>query len=165
MRALGRNTGGLDSLPASHRELELHAVFWGELDLGRTRLWRVRAVFDAYGAAISLGLIPRPGTLRNRALLALQGYGLRLGGELQLRGEGTPVSCSARRCPATSSPAPSWTRAELGALLDRALELKAAPRSSRALAGRCVGLVFEKPSTRTRAVVRGRASSSSAATR
>jgi ornithine carbamoyltransferase len=38
----------------------------------------------------------------------------------------------------------------LGALLDRALELKAAPRSSQALAGRCVGLVFEKPSTRTR---------------
>jgi ornithine carbamoyltransferase len=40
--------------------------------------------------------------------------------------------------------------AELGALLERALELKAAPRSSRALADRCVGLVFEKPSTRTR---------------
>jgi ornithine carbamoyltransferase len=40
--------------------------------------------------------------------------------------------------------------AALAALLDRALELKAAPRSSRALAERCVGLVFEKPSTRTR---------------
>jgi hypothetical protein len=79
VRASGRNTGGLDSLPASHRELQLHAVFWCELDMGRTRLWRVRAVFDAYGAAIALGLIPRPGTLRNRALLALQGYGLRLG--------------------------------------------------------------------------------------
>jgi ornithine carbamoyltransferase len=39
---------------------------------------------------------------------------------------------------------------ELGALLDRALELKAAPRSSRALAERCIGLVFERPSTRTR---------------
>jgi hypothetical protein len=34
-------------------------------------------VYDAYGAAISLGLIPRPGTLRNRAVLALQGYGIR----------------------------------------------------------------------------------------
>jgi len=40
--------------------------------------------------------------------------------------------------------------AELGALIERALELKAAPRSSRALHERCVGLVFEKPSTRTR---------------
>jgi ornithine carbamoyltransferase len=40
--------------------------------------------------------------------------------------------------------------AELDALLDRALELKAAPLSSRALAGRGVALIFEKPSTRTR---------------
>jgi ornithine carbamoyltransferase len=40
--------------------------------------------------------------------------------------------------------------AELDALLDRALELKAAPLSSHALAGRGVALIFEKPSTRTR---------------
>jgi steroid delta-isomerase-like uncharacterized protein len=77
-RAHGHNTGALDGLPASHREVELHIVFWCELDLGRTRLWRVRAVFDGYGAAVTLGLIPRPGTLRNRAVLMLQGYGLRL---------------------------------------------------------------------------------------
>jgi ornithine carbamoyltransferase len=42
------------------------------------------------------------------------------------------------------------TRDDLGALLDRATELKAAPRSSDALAGRAVALLFEKPSTRTR---------------
>ncbi len=39
---------------------------------------------------------------------------------------------------------------ELEALLDRALELKQAPLSSEALAGRSVALIFEKPSTRTR---------------
>jgi ornithine carbamoyltransferase len=39
---------------------------------------------------------------------------------------------------------------ELSRLLDRALELKAAPRSSRALAERTVALVFGVPSTRTR---------------
>ena len=78
VRAYGRNTGQLDGLPASHRAVELHIVFWCELDAGRARLWRVRAVYDAYGAALELGLIPRPGTLRNRALLMLQGYGLRL---------------------------------------------------------------------------------------
>jgi ornithine carbamoyltransferase len=39
---------------------------------------------------------------------------------------------------------------ELHALLDRALELKADPLASRALAGRSVALVFERPSTRTR---------------
>jgi ornithine carbamoyltransferase len=40
--------------------------------------------------------------------------------------------------------------AELDTLLDRALELKAAPLSSRALTGRSVALIFQKPSTRTR---------------
>jgi ornithine carbamoyltransferase len=40
--------------------------------------------------------------------------------------------------------------AELDALLDRAIELKGAPLSSRALAWRGVALIFEKPSTRTR---------------
>jgi steroid delta-isomerase-like uncharacterized protein len=78
VRVSGRNTGPLDGLPASHRDVELHAVYWCELDLGRTRLWRVRAVYDAYGAAVSLGVLPRPGTLRHRAVLALQGYGVRL---------------------------------------------------------------------------------------
>ena len=41
-------------------------------------------------------------------------------------------------------------RDELIGLLDRADELKAAPLSSRALDGRSVALIFEKPSTRTR---------------
>ena len=42
------------------------------------------------------------------------------------------------------------TAAELTALIDRAVELKGAPLSSRALAARSVALIFEKPSTRTR---------------
>jgi ornithine carbamoyltransferase len=42
------------------------------------------------------------------------------------------------------------TAAELAALIDRAVELKGAPLSSRALAARSVALIFEKPSTRTR---------------
>jgi len=40
--------------------------------------------------------------------------------------------------------------AELRSLLDRAVELKGDPLSSRALAGRSVALIFTKPSTRTR---------------
>ncbi len=39
---------------------------------------------------------------------------------------------------------------ELGALIERALELKAAPHSSDALRKRSVALIFQKPSTRTR---------------
>jgi ornithine carbamoyltransferase len=42
------------------------------------------------------------------------------------------------------------SRDDLEGLLRRAAELKAAPRSSRALEGHVVALVFEKPSTRTR---------------
>jgi ornithine carbamoyltransferase len=42
------------------------------------------------------------------------------------------------------------TAAELDTLLDRALELKRAPLSSRALDGLSVALIFQKPSTRTR---------------
>jgi len=42
------------------------------------------------------------------------------------------------------------TSAELDALLERAAELKRDPLSSRALEGKSVGLVFQKPSTRTR---------------
>jgi ornithine carbamoyltransferase len=42
------------------------------------------------------------------------------------------------------------TRDELIALIERALELKVAPLSSRALAGKHVALIFQKPSTRTR---------------
>ena len=41
-------------------------------------------------------------------------------------------------------------RDEIVALLDRADALKAAPLSSRALEGRSIALIFEKPSTRTR---------------
>jgi ornithine carbamoyltransferase len=42
------------------------------------------------------------------------------------------------------------TSAELRRLIDRALELKGDRRASRALDGKSVALVFEKPSTRTR---------------
>ncbi len=42
------------------------------------------------------------------------------------------------------------TREELLALVDRAIALKANPLSSRALTGKHVALVFQKPSTRTR---------------
>jgi ornithine carbamoyltransferase len=42
------------------------------------------------------------------------------------------------------------TRDELYALIDRAIELKAAPHSSDALVRRSVALIFQRPSTRTR---------------
>ena len=40
------------------------------------KLYRVRAFFDAYGAAVALGVLPRAGTLGEKALLMLRGFGL-----------------------------------------------------------------------------------------
>ena len=42
------------------------------------------------------------------------------------------------------------SRDEIHALLERALEMKAAPTAARPLEGRSVALIFQKPSTRTR---------------
>ncbi|MBX5439902.1 MAG: ornithine carbamoyltransferase [Solirubrobacteraceae bacterium] len=42
------------------------------------------------------------------------------------------------------------TRDEVAALVERALEMKAAPLAARPLEGRSVALIFQKPSTRTR---------------
>ncbi len=53
----------------------MHAVVYAELEDGL--LLRVRAFFDVYDAAISLGVLPKPGTAGERALLMLRGFGLR----------------------------------------------------------------------------------------
>jgi hypothetical protein len=52
-------------------------VFYCELDDGRLR--RVRAFFDLYDAAVQLGVLPARGTLGEKALLVLRGFGLRAG--------------------------------------------------------------------------------------
>jgi hypothetical protein len=79
VRLTGTNTGALESLPASGAAIVLHAVFYCELDAEELRLWRVRAFFDTYAPGVELGILPRRGSLRERALLVLGGYGLRLG--------------------------------------------------------------------------------------
>jgi hypothetical protein len=57
----------------------VHVVLYCELDEARTRLWRIRAFFDLYDAAIQLGVLPKPGSMGERALLLLRGFGLRAG--------------------------------------------------------------------------------------
>ena len=64
----------LEGLAATNRSVVLHVVFFAELRDGR--LFRVRAFFDAYGAAVALGVLPRAGTLGEKALLMLRGFGL-----------------------------------------------------------------------------------------
>ena len=58
----------------------MHVVSYCELDPDRERLWHVRAFFDAYDAAVQLGVLPARGTLGERALFMLRGFGLRARG-------------------------------------------------------------------------------------
>ena len=53
----------------------MHAVVYAELEDGL--LLRVRAFFDVYSAAMELGVLPKPGTAGERALLMLRGFGIR----------------------------------------------------------------------------------------
>ena len=77
VRLLATHSGELDGFPPSGRTLSLQLVLYCELDDSRTRLWRVRAFFDLYDAAVQLGVLPKPGSLGERALLLMRGFGLR----------------------------------------------------------------------------------------
>ena len=78
-RLLAKHTGTLGEFPPTGREIVVQTVLYCELDEARARLWRVRAFFDLYDAAIQLGVLPRPGTASARALMMLRGFGLRGG--------------------------------------------------------------------------------------
>ena len=75
-KVLGTHRNDLEGIPATGRFLVVHVVFYAELDPPRERLWRVRAFFDVYDAAQQLGVLPRHGTVGERALLMLRGFGL-----------------------------------------------------------------------------------------
>lgn len=77
-KVLGTHRGELGDLPPTGRFVVVHAVAYCELAAGR--LLRVRAFFDAYGAAVQLGVLPAHGSLSERALLALRGFGVRARG-------------------------------------------------------------------------------------
>jgi hypothetical protein len=77
MKLLGTHRGELEGLTPTGRFVVVHAVLYAELDPERSRLWRVRVFLDAYGAAVQLGVLPARGTLGERALLMLRGFGLR----------------------------------------------------------------------------------------
>jgi steroid delta-isomerase-like uncharacterized protein len=77
VRVLATNTAELGEFPATGRAIVVQAILYCELDDARARLWRVRAFFDLYDAAIQLGVLPKPGTASARALMMLRGFGLR----------------------------------------------------------------------------------------
>jgi len=76
-KLLATHKGPLEGLPASNKFVIVHCVFYCEL--AGEKLYRIRALFDLYDAAVQLGVLPARGTLGERALLMLRGFGLRAG--------------------------------------------------------------------------------------
>ena len=74
-RILGTHEGEIGRIHPTGRKLNVHAVVYAELADGK--LFRVRAFFDVYAAAMDLGVVPKPGTAGERAMLMLRGFGLR----------------------------------------------------------------------------------------
>ena len=72
---LATHRAPLEGLPATNRFVVVHCVFYCELR--DERLLRIRAFFDLYDAAVQLGVLPARGTLGEKALLVLRGFGLR----------------------------------------------------------------------------------------
>ena len=64
----------LEGLTPTGRFIVVHSVSYCELRDGK--LFRVRLFFDLYGAAVQLGVLPKPGTLGEKALLMFRGFGL-----------------------------------------------------------------------------------------
>lgn len=75
VKLLATHKEELAGLPASGRFIVLHAMFYVELDEARERLWRIRGFYDRYDAAVQLGVLPARGTMGERALLMLRGFG------------------------------------------------------------------------------------------
>ena len=74
-KLLGTHDGPLGQITPTGRFIVVHAVVYAELREGR--LLRARAFFDVHGAATALGVLPQHGTLGEKALLLLRGFGLR----------------------------------------------------------------------------------------
>lgn len=74
-KLLATHKAELAGLPASGKFIVLHAMFYVELDEAGEKLWRIRGFYDRYDAAVQLGVLPARGTLGERALLMLRGFG------------------------------------------------------------------------------------------
>ncbi|MGO9884658.1 MAG: ester cyclase [Solirubrobacteraceae bacterium] len=76
-KLLGTHREPLEGLPATRRFVVVHCIFYCELQ--HQLLFRVRGFYDVYDAATQLGVLPARGTLGEKALLVLRGFGLRAG--------------------------------------------------------------------------------------
>jgi steroid delta-isomerase-like uncharacterized protein len=74
-KLLGTHRGALEGLPPTNRFLVVHSVVYAEVK--DDMIFRARAFFDLYDAAVQLGVLPAHGGLGEKALLMLRGFGLR----------------------------------------------------------------------------------------
>jgi steroid delta-isomerase-like uncharacterized protein len=74
-KVLGTHRAALAGLPPTNRFVVVHCIFYCELQ--HELLRRVRGFFDVYDAATQLGVLPARGTMGEKALLMLRGFGLR----------------------------------------------------------------------------------------
>jgi steroid delta-isomerase-like uncharacterized protein len=74
-KLLATHRAPLEGLPATNRFVVVHCVFY--LQLRDDYIQRARAFFDLYETAVQLGVLPARGTLGEKALLVLRGFGLR----------------------------------------------------------------------------------------
>ena len=80
IKIVATHRGELEGLPASGRFVVIHGVLVCELAPGEDALFRIRAFYDAYGAGVQLGVMPERGSMGEKALLMLRGFGLRARG-------------------------------------------------------------------------------------
>lgn len=76
-KLLGTHRAALEGLPPTNRFVVAHCIWYCELRA--ERLLRIRGFFDVYDAATQLGVLPARGTMGEKALLMLRGFGLRAG--------------------------------------------------------------------------------------
>ena len=74
-KVLATHRAALNGLPATNRFVVMHAIFYSEMK--HEKLLRVRGFFDLYDVATQLGVLPARGTLGEKALLMMRGFGLR----------------------------------------------------------------------------------------
>jgi steroid delta-isomerase-like uncharacterized protein len=77
VKITGTHLGEIEGVTASGRYVVVHAVLYCELDPAGELLWRVRAFLDGYEAAVQIGLLPKRGSIGQRALMVARGFGLR----------------------------------------------------------------------------------------
>lgn len=76
VRFRGTHRAEIGNVPSTDKELDLHAVIVAGMANSGERFARVRIFFDRYDAAVQLGVLPKPRSIAERALLALRGFGI-----------------------------------------------------------------------------------------